>query len=90
MARFDNLQITQAKAHAVRRGQKNFKAEDLVFVLRHDKDKVNRLRTYLSWKDVRKHAKETDGGGAEDLEIGDEEKPGKSLVMLELLFSDAT
>lgn len=70
------MQITQAKAHALRRGQKNFKAEDLVFILRHDKDKVNRLRTYLSWKDVRKHAKETDAPGADDVELGDDEKPG--------------
>jgi transcription initiation protein SPT3 len=68
--------ISQAKAHAMRRGQKNFKAEDLVFILRHDRDKVNRLRTYLSWKDVRKHAKETDAPGADDVELGDDEKPG--------------
>jgi transcription initiation protein SPT3 len=60
----------------MRRGQKNFKAEDLVFILRHDRDKVNRLRTYLSWKDVRKHAKETDAPGADDVELGDDEKPG--------------
>jgi transcription initiation protein SPT3 len=61
----------------MRRGQKNFKAEDLVFILRHDKDKVNRLRTYLSWKDVRKHAKETDAPGADDVDIGDDNQPGK-------------
>ncbi|KIM29481.1 hypothetical protein M408DRAFT_328737 [Serendipita vermifera MAFF 305830] len=67
--------ISQAKAHAMRRGQKNFKAEDLVFILRHDRDKVNRLRTYLSWKDVRKTAKETDAPGADDVELGDDEKP---------------
>lgn len=67
--------VHQAKAHAMRRGQKNFKAEDLVFILRHDKDKVNRLRTYLSWKDVRKHAKETDAPGADDVDIGDDDKP---------------
>ncbi|KAG8760130.1 Transcription initiation protein spt3 [Serendipita sp. 396] len=72
--------VTQAKAHAVRRGQRNFKAEDLVFILRHDKDKVNRLRTYLSWKDVRKHAKDTDGAGADDVELGDDEKPDEGIA----------
>jgi transcription initiation protein SPT3 len=42
--------------------------EDLIFLIRHDRGKVNRLRTYLSWKDVRKHAKDSggDGGGAVD------------------------
>lgn len=35
--------------------------EDLIFIIRGDKAKVNRLRTFLSWKDVRKNAKETQG-----------------------------
>lgn len=37
-------------------------------MIRHDAAKVSRLRTYLSWKDVRKNAKEQDGGatGAND------------------------
>lgn len=29
-------------------------------MIRHDKAKVNRLRTYLSWKDLRKNAKDQD------------------------------
>ena len=44
-------------------------AEDLIFFIRHDKGKVNRLRTYLSWKDVRKHAKDQDPGGADVAEM---------------------
>lgn len=32
--------------------------EDLIFLVRYDRAKVNRLRTYLSWKDIRKNAKD--------------------------------
>ena len=32
-------------------------AEDLMFLIRHDKPKVNRVRAFLSWKDVRKNVK---------------------------------
>lgn len=71
----------------MRRGQKNFKAEDLVFILRHDRDKVNRLRTYLSWKDVRKTAKETDAPGADDVELGDDEKPGMYIIKADFTIS---
>lgn len=75
-------QISQARAHAIRRGQKHFKAEDLVFILRHDRDKVNRLRTYLSWKDVRKTAKESGEGGGDEVDIGDDvDKPGVQLSL---------
>jgi len=43
-------------------------SEDLIFLIRHDRAKVNRLRTYLSWKDVRKNAKDTGGNdGAEEI-----------------------
>lgn len=70
------LQIVQARALSVRRGARYLSAEDLIFLIRHDRGKVNRLRTYLSWKDVRKHAKDSggDGGGGvevENLEDGD-------------------
>jgi len=71
--------ILQARAHANRRGARYLTAEDLIFLIRHDRGKVNRLRTYLSWKDVRKHAKDSggDGGGAvevETLEDGADDK----------------
>jgi transcription initiation protein SPT3 len=39
-------------------------AEDLIFLIRYDHAKVNRLKTYLSWKDVRKNAKDTGGNDA--------------------------
>ncbi|KAF9035063.1 TFIID-domain-containing protein [Hymenopellis radicata] len=71
--------IVQARALAVRRGARYLTAEDLIFLIRHDRAKVNRLRTYLSWKDVRKHAKDSggDGGGGvevETLEDGADDK----------------
>ncbi|KAF8558734.1 TFIID-domain-containing protein [Imleria badia] len=71
--------ILQARALANRRGARYLTAEDLIFLIRHDRGKVNRLRTYLSWKDVRKHAKDSggDGGGGvevETLEDGADDK----------------
>ncbi|KAI0068696.1 TFIID-domain-containing protein [Artomyces pyxidatus] len=71
--------IIQARALATRRGARYLSAEDLIFLIRHDRAKVNRLRTYLSWKDVRKHAKDSnaDGGGGvevETLEDGADDK----------------
>ena len=63
-------QIIQGRALATRRGARYLSPEDLIFLIRHDRGKVNRLRTYLSWKDVRKHAKDSggEGGGAVEVE----------------------
>ena len=55
--------LVQATQQASKRGSKSITVEDLIFLIRHDKAKVNRLRTYLSWKDVRKNAKDTEGNG---------------------------
>lgn len=44
-------------------------AEDLIFLIRHDRGKVNRLRTFLSWKEVRKHAKDSGGDGGGGVEV---------------------
>ncbi|TEB37071.1 TFIID-18kDa-domain-containing protein [Coprinellus micaceus] len=72
--------IVQARALANKRGSRFVSVEDLIFLIRHDRGKVNRLRTYLSWKDVRKHAKDSggDGGGAAEVEAL-EEGDGTSL-----------
>ncbi|CAG8470284.1 6267_t:CDS:2 [Paraglomus brasilianum] len=60
--------IIQAAAQAQKRGSRYMTSEDLIFLIRHDRAKVNRLRTYLSWKDVRKNAKDTAGNdGAEEI-----------------------
>ncbi|KAG8622964.1 hypothetical protein KVT40_007940 [Elsinoe batatas] len=61
--------LTRATALAARRGVRAINTDDLIFLIRHDKAKVSRLRTFLSWKDVRKSAKDSDekgGGGADD------------------------
>ena len=66
-------QLTRATALAARRGVRSINTDDLIFLIRHDRAKVSRLRTFLSWKDVRKSAKDTDdkaggggGGGGND------------------------
>lgn len=59
--------LLQATKTAGMRGTKSIAPEDVIFLIRHDKAKVNRLRTYLSWKDVRKNAKDQESGGTESL-----------------------
>ncbi|PWN19129.1 TFIID-18kDa-domain-containing protein [Microstroma glucosiphilum] len=56
--------IIQARNLSVMRRSRHLSTEDLIFLVRYDRAKVNRLRTYLSWKDVRKNAKDDGGGGA--------------------------
>lgn len=63
--------LLQATKSAGVRGTKSIAPEDVIFLMRHDKAKVNRLRTYLSWKDVRKNAKDQEEGGTESLMEGD-------------------
>lgn len=46
-----------------------------MMLIRHDKAKVSRLRTFLQWKDVRRNLKDSEdkpGGDAADLGAGDE------------------
>lgn len=65
--------LTRATALAARRGVRSINTDDLIFLIRHDRAKVSRLRTFLSWKDVRKSAKDQDdkgGTGAGD-DLGD-------------------
>ncbi|KAA8916573.1 hypothetical protein TRICI_001199 [Trichomonascus ciferrii] len=62
--------LLQASHLALKRGARSIAVEDLIFLIRHDKAKVNRLKTYLSWKDVRKNAK--DDGGVEGADLIDD------------------
>ena len=64
--------IVQATRTANARGSKSISAEDVIFLIRNDGAKVNRLRTYLSWKDVRKNAKDQESGGVEGADLIDE------------------
>ena len=52
--------LLQSNKTAHLRGSRSILPEDVIFLIRHDKAKVNRLRTYLSWKDLRKNAKDQD------------------------------
>jgi transcription initiation protein SPT3 len=68
--------LKRATELAARRGVRTISTDDLIFLIRHDKAKVSRLRTFLSWKDVRKSAKESDdkggdagGAGADDFDL---------------------
>lgn len=53
--------MLQSRALSARRSSRFLSPEDLIFLIRYDRAKVNRLRTYLSWKDVRKNAKDSGG-----------------------------
>lgn len=60
--------VTRARLLTHLRSSRFLSSEDIVFLIRDDRGKVNRLRTYLSWKDVRKKAKEDQEG---DLDVED-------------------
>ncbi|KAI8905931.1 transcription initiation factor IID, 18kD subunit-domain-containing protein [Gorgonomyces haynaldii] len=67
--------IGQAVQFMAKKGSKaSLSAEDLIFMTRNDRGRVNRLRTFLSWKDVRRKAKEEK---AEDEALLDEPDKGK-------------
>lgn len=59
---------------AARRGSRSIGINDLIFQIRHDQAKVSRLRTFLSWKDVRKNVKDSDDKGG-DADLGAAEDP---------------
>ena len=64
----------QATRLANRRGVKTISIPDVIFLIRHDVAKVSRLKTFLSWKDVRKKVKDSDdkgGGDAADVDFED-------------------
>ncbi|RYO95833.1 hypothetical protein DL764_007585 [Monosporascus ibericus] len=62
---------------AARRGVRTITINDLIFQIRDDAPKVSRLRTFLSWKDVRKSAKDSDEKGADaDIGVGDDPAGG--------------
>ncbi|KAI5303390.1 diphthine synthase [Ascosphaera pollenicola] len=71
--------LVRSTALAARRGVKSVATDDLIFLIRHDKAKVSRLKTFLSWKDVRKNVKDSDdkgGADAADFAAGDDALAG--------------
>lgn len=74
--------LVQCTSQAARRGSRSISTDDLLFLIRHDKAKTSRLRTFLSWKDVRKNVKTSDdkgGGDSGDFAAGDD--PGAADVL---------
>ncbi|KAJ1665601.1 Transcription initiation protein spt3 [Coemansia sp. RSA 1646] len=69
--------IVLAAAQAQRRGSRFMAAEDFIFLIRHDRTKVLRLREYLSWKDVRKKVREREEAGDEIIDDPNADKPDK-------------
>ncbi|KAJ2510628.1 Transcription initiation protein spt3 [Coemansia sp. RSA 2049] len=69
--------IVLAAAQAQRRGSRFMAAEDYIFLIRHDRTKVLRLREYLSWKDVRKKVREREEAGEEIMDDPNADKPEK-------------
>lgn len=61
--------ISRGMALARKRGARTVTVEDIMFLIRHDVAKVNRLSTYLAWKDVRKNARDQGDGGQADADI---------------------
>ncbi|KAB2568973.1 SAGA complex subunit spt3 [Lasiodiplodia theobromae] len=61
--------LSRADALAARRGSRIISSDDLIFLIRDDKDKVSRLLHFLSWKELRKNAKDRDDKGGGD--VGD-------------------
>ncbi|KAL2120905.1 hypothetical protein VTJ04DRAFT_4932 [Mycothermus thermophilus] len=64
---------------AARRGSRSITINDLIFQIRDDAPKVSRLRTFLSWKDVRKNVKDSDDKGGE-ADLGATEDPVGGVV----------
>ena len=72
-------QLKEATTLANRRGSKSISIVDLIFQIRHNTAKVSRLKTFLSWKDVRKNVKDSDdkgGGDAADVQDFDDAAAG--------------
>lgn len=70
-----SIQLKRSTTLASRRGSRSISTNDLFFLIRHDKAKVSRLSTFLSWKDVRKTAKDSDDKGGDAADIGAVDDP---------------
>jgi len=72
-------QLRNCTELAARRGSRSITINDLIFQIRHDAPKVSRLRTFLSWKDVRKNVKDSDDK-AGDADLAAAEDPAGGVV----------
>ncbi|KAG7563079.1 hypothetical protein FFLO_01511 [Filobasidium floriforme] len=65
---------TRARTISYLRNARYLTIEDVIYLIRDDRARVNRLRTYLSWKEVRKTARKEESSatkGGADVEIED-------------------
>lgn len=60
-------QLARSQQQAHKRGSRFIMVEDLIFLMRHNQEKVNRLRIFLSWKDVRKNVKDKEVVGIDEV-----------------------
>jgi transcription initiation protein SPT3 len=67
-------QLKKATMLAKRRGSKLVSVVDVVFQIRHNTAKVSRLKSFLSWKDVRKNVNDSDDKGGGDADAIDLEE----------------
>ncbi|KAM0279550.1 hypothetical protein ACHAQH_004505 [Verticillium albo-atrum] len=72
--------LTTANDLAFRRGSRAFTVADLIFQFRHDTPRVDRLRTFLTWKAIRKTVKDADDKDPLDEEPEVEEAPGMKAI----------
>ncbi|KAJ8328591.1 Transcription initiation protein spt3, variant 2 [Batrachochytrium dendrobatidis] len=79
--------ITLAVQQAAKRGSRFLSTEDIIFLIRHDRPKVNRLRTFLSWKDVRKNVKDNKEGPPVEEEIMDDQDKTAKVRKMKVKFS---
>ncbi|KAI4171593.1 MAG: hypothetical protein LQ343_004185 [Gyalolechia ehrenbergii] len=68
--------LKRSTALATRRSSRSISTNDLFFLIRHDKAKLSRLMTFLSWKDVRKTAKDSDDKGGDAADINGDDPLG--------------
>ena len=86
------LKLNKSTQTASRRGLRTITSDDLFFLIRHDKAKTSRLKTFLSWKDVRKTARDSDDKGADAADAADDalgggDVAGKPFLIICLKFS---
>lgn len=66
--------LSQALQIAQSRSARSPASEDFLFLIRNDRLKVNRLKSFLSWKDVRRNVKKDD---TEVIDIDEENGPAR-------------
>lgn len=74
--------LIRAVQQSLRRNSRYLSPEDVIFLIRHDRTKVNTLRTHLAFKDAQKSARKS-GPPSEDIAeaVADEGEGGSMCLM---------